>query len=92
MQEINKIVENYCDLNEITKEELLNRSRKREFIEKRAILINILRKKRFTFELIGKVMNLDHSTVMYHTKDFDFIIQHDLELREKYESFKNNLK
>lgn len=89
MQEITKIVDNYCELNEITKEELLNRSRKREFIEKRVILINILRKKRFTFELIGKVMNLDHSTVIYHTKDFDFIIQHDLELREKYETFKN---
>lgn len=92
MQEINKIVNNYCDLNEITKEELLNKCRKREFIEKRMILINILRKKRFTFELIGKVMNLDHSTVIYHTKDFDFIIKYDLELREKYESFKNNLK
>lgn len=89
MQEITKIVENYCELNEITKEELLNRSRKREFIEKRVILINILRKKRFTFELIGKVMNLDHSTIMYHTKDFDFIIKHDLELREKYETFEN---
>lgn len=92
MQELNELIQKFCDFNSITKDQLLIKSRKREFIEKRVVIINVLREKRFTFEAIGEAFDLDHSTIIYHTKDFDFIKKHNLELRDLYNSFNDSFK
>lgn len=84
---MHEIITEYCNATEMTHEQLTIKSRKREIIEKRVILINLLRKNRCKFEAIGEALNLDHTTILYHTKSFDMIIKFDKDLRNKWESF-----
>ena len=91
MEKLQKVIEMYCNATNLSPDTLIVRCRKREIVEKRIILINILRKKCFTFVAIGEALQLDHSTVHHHVKIFEWQSKHDAQLRNKYETILNQI-
>jgi len=62
----------------ITKDEIYSKVRERPLVDARKIMANVLRKyTSATFVNIGKELNVDHSTITYYTKSFDFLCKYD---------------
>jgi len=67
----------------VTKEEILDKTRKRDVVLARAIVVIILRKIGYSWNKIGKEVNKDHTTAMYL---YDTRIKHEfvIKILEKY--------
>lgn len=66
MEEFKLLTDIIEDLYGISKEKLISKSRKRELVELRYVCANILRSETdYTVMNIGKILNIDHSTVCY---------------------------
>ncbi len=74
MQEFDLLASIIQEHEGIAKEVLLSKSRKRPIVELRMVCSNILRTSEndYTLEEIGKQMNIDHATVLYHYKVQEF--------------------
>ena len=73
-KEIDLLVETFCISNEITKEELLSKSRIPQLVKTRAALIYILRGKGLTLSQIGRAMNKNHATIIHSLKKGDSVL------------------
>ncbi|MFH0987424.1 MAG: chromosomal replication initiator protein DnaA [Patescibacteria group bacterium] len=88
----NKIIENVCDFYNVTRKEILSKSRKKELVSPRQIIMHFLREElALSLPSIGvKLGNKDHTTVGYSCekveeklkKDADFAKEIDV-IREK---------
>ena len=73
-------MEHLQKLKEITSKHLLipditNPTRKRKYVEARALMFTILRKNlQHTYEDIGKMFNLTHASVMNGVKEFPYMV------------------
>lgn len=86
-QTIKKLVEDYYTL------KIDSKTRKREYIEARAIYYKLLRdNSRMSLSAIGKTMNKDHATVLYTINKIDDWVQYDKQLRQDYETLTSRLK
>jgi hypothetical protein len=72
-------------IDEVFELDLMNKTRQREYVDARRIFSHILFKEGATLTAIGKYLGLDHASIHYYTKKFEWIIKSDLMLREKYE-------
>lgn len=63
----------------------LKKTRQRDHVQARMIVMKILRDKGYSFSRVAKVLNLNHSSIIHHTKDFDFQLKYDKDLENKYE-------
>lgn len=70
MQEFDLLTSIIQEHEGVAKETLLSKSRKRPIVELRMVCSNILKASEndYTLEEIGKEMNIDHATVLYHYK------------------------
>ena len=80
---------NTDDLKEIVDKvfelDLRRKTRQREYVDARRVFSYILFKEGATLTGIGKYLGINHATVHYYTKKFEWIMKSDLILREKYE-------
>lgn len=69
MEELNFLLESINELYGFDRSTLLSKSRKRDLVELRYVCANILKQETgYTFEYIGLILNLDHSTICYSIK------------------------
>ncbi len=68
--------------------DILNRTRKREYVEGRMIYYKILRDLHYGYKAIGRTLYKDHSTVIHAVRAFDDVTTYDKELYNKYEVIK----
>jgi len=73
---------------DVFKLDVLKKTRKQDHVLARMIVMKILRDKGFSCHRIGKILNLNHSSIIHHTKDFDFRLKYEKELENKYETVK----
>jgi predicted transcriptional regulator len=59
-----------------------NKSRKRPVIDAKKVYCKIMRDFGNTYEKIGNEIGIDHSTVVHHCKDYDYIKKFSTELGE----------
>jgi len=88
MQEFDLLASIIQEHEGIAKETLLSKSRKRPIVELRMVCSNILRTSEndYTLEEIGKEMNIDHATVLYHYKVHNNLMDaHSSRYRNLYE-------
>lgn len=77
--DLKKIVDEVFEL------DLLRKTRQREYVDARRVFSHLLLKEGATLSGVGSYLGLNHATVHYYTKKFEWIIKSDLILREKYE-------
>tara|TARA_R110000787_G_scaffold200245_1_gene311269 strand:+ start:467 stop:865 length:399 start_codon:yes stop_codon:yes gene_type:complete len=77
--DLKKIVDEVFEL------DLLRKTRQREYVDARRVFSHLLLKEGATLSGIGNYLGLNHATVHYYTKKFEWIIKSDLILRERYE-------
>lgn len=58
-----------AEAHELTVEEVMTLSRRRECVQARKRAMVLLRKQGWTLPRIAKVFRVDHTTVLYHTKN-----------------------
>ena len=57
-----------AEAHELTVEEVLAPSKRRECVQARKMAMVLLRKQGWTLPRIAKVFRVDHTTVLYHTR------------------------
>jgi hypothetical protein len=72
-------------VDEVFELDLLRKTRQREYVDARRVFSHLLLKEGATLSGVGSYLGLNHATVHYYTKKFEWIIKSDLILREKYE-------
>jgi chromosomal replication initiator protein len=76
------------DFNGITMQEIVKRSRKREYVDTRRLCIAILRYDyNWTLVKIGKLFDQDHSSVIHSLQKIKELIQVDERVRNQVERF-----
>jgi hypothetical protein len=83
MQDLKEIVNNVFML------DLDAKNRKRGVIDARKIYSKILRDRGYGYELIGRSIEKDHTTVIHYMRSIDFTLKYDRELRDNYITCKN---
>ena len=67
-------------------------TRKRKYVEARAIYYYILRNKfHYSLSAIAKTLNKNHATVLHFTKQFDSWLMYDRVVRTDYQQIENRL-
>jgi len=66
-------------------QKLYKKSRLREIVEPRAVILYLLRKNGMTYMKTGNIFNLDHATVIYHYKRVIELLQVDKAFRKRTE-------
>lgn len=83
---IKDIIEDYYNL------KLDSATRKRKYVEARAIYYYILRNKfHYSLSAIAKTLNKNHATVLHFTKQFDSWLMYDRVVRTDYQQIENRL-
>ncbi len=78
---INQIVKR----KDITLEQLKSKCRKRNLVEARYLYAYIMkRKSKYTLEHIGRIINRDHSIIIYYCNSFEQISKYDKKLFNDY--------
>lgn len=70
-----------------TWEYFTQKKRTRELTDIRKVAANFLYKNRFTNHEIGKHLNLDHSTIVYHRRTFNELIEFDHDIQSLNQQF-----
>lgn len=79
-----------CIRFDVTKEEIRSDSQKNDIVEKRVAISNLLKElTNLGYADIGKIMNRDHATIIYHVKKKYYITG---KLKEDYEFIYNEYK
>lgn len=75
-ESLREFYEDYCDKVEMTLDELYSKSRKREIVEKRMVLMYTLRKSvGMTLHRIANSLNKNHATIIHAVKSIDNFIK-----------------
>lgn len=76
---IKQLVENYFKI------QLNSKTRRKEFVEARAIYYKLLRENtRMSLAAIGKTMNRDHATALHSIRKIEDWLQYDRQLKQDY--------
>ncbi|MGK6342805.1 helix-turn-helix domain-containing protein [Chryseobacterium sp. DT-3] len=86
------VVPAFCSTFNTSINEIKAKSRTQHLVEKRMLLMYLLRRKRCTVESIAFTLDLHHSTVLYHLLVYEDKLKHDRKFREFAEESINNLK
>ena len=95
---LSNIVTQYCNYADITFAELSKRTRVREIVEHRKLLIRFICKykddiKKFSLEKVGSMVGgYHHSSIIHHNRDTQNIIDTDIKFRYRYERMEKYLK
>lgn len=60
------------------------KTRHADYINAKKIFSVLARKRGYTFQQIAAYLGLTHASVINHTKDFEFLLKYDPQLRENY--------
>lgn len=72
MKQAKEFINDYLFKHNVNKKEFMSRSRKRDLVFHRLIVSNVLRRVfDLGFDNCGKLINRDHSSVIYHVKEYD---------------------
>ena len=78
---IKQLVENYFKI------QLNSKTRKKEFVEARAIYYKLLRENtRMSLAAIGKTMNRDHATALHSIRKIKDWLEYDKQLKQDYDT------
>lgn len=55
--------------------DIRSKTRKREFVEARCVFIHYTRLGGFKFQQIGAFLNLNHASIIYQTRQFEYLIK-----------------
>ena len=81
------VINTVCSYCEITKLELLERTRKMTIVDARRLAAKILRDRNYTFSAIGRMLgNLDHASIIHYCRSAENLIQTDEVFRTSYEN------
>ena len=69
---------------EVFEDDILHGRRYRNVIDARKVYSYILRENGYTYSQIARFMLKNHATVMHHCKDAPYLLECDVELKEKY--------
>lgn len=83
------IIEDVCKYFNISKNELISKSRERRFAEPRQIAIFIIRLKFKNYQLkkIGSIFNKDHSTILHSIK----VVENQMKINLKFKMMMNEI-
>jgi|TARA_R110001632_G_scaffold13795_1_gene47104 hypothetical protein len=76
-------------INDTFKIDIVNKTRKQEYVFGRMIYYKILRELGYGFMPIGKTLGKDHSTIIHSIRAFDDITVYDKELYNTYKVIKD---
>ena len=76
-----KIVSDVFKIEDITKQ-----TRLQKYVQARTVVMKILRDNGIGTAQIGDLLNKHHSSIIHHTKNFDFQLRFDKKLHSKYET------
>jgi len=79
-----EIIELKRIVNDVFSVDLEVNNRKVNAVDARKVYSKILKEAGYSYELIGKTINKDHSTVLYYIKNLDSIFTYDKILRDRY--------
>lgn len=83
-----EIIVFYCKVFGMNKQFLLSKVRKTKYCNARSVISNILRnEKNYTLVSISKLLNRDHSTIIWAIRRHDDLMQYDLVYKENYTMF-----
>ena len=81
------VINAVCSYCEITKLELLERTRKMIIVDARRLAAKILRDRNYTFSAIGRMLgNLNHASIIHYCRSAENLIQTDQVFRTSYEN------
>ena len=80
------VINTVCSYCEITKLELLERTRKMTIVDARRFAAKLLRDRNYTFSAIGRMLgNLNHASIIHYCRSAENLIQTDQVFRTSYE-------
>lgn len=63
---------------------ILDKCRKRNYVNARMVYAKILRDENTSYQVIGQSLLKNHASIVYYVKSIDWLIEHDKLLRKKY--------
>lgn len=78
-----RLLECLANLYDITSADILGKCRKAHISEARMIFIHLMRHLGYSTTYLGKLLNRDHTTMIYNTKTFDNRYKYDVMFRKK---------
>jgi len=63
---------------------ILNKCRKRNYVDARMVYAKILRDEKVPYQVIGKSLLKNHASIVYYVRCIDWLLEHDKLLRRKY--------
>lgn len=84
------------DVTGVTREQIIERNRKREIVDARKIISHIMRENtRIGYMALGRLMNQDHATTLYQNRSAGELLIYDPAFQKKYNlvilAFENQL-
>jgi len=64
--------------------DITKKCRKREIVEYKALACYLLRKENKSYPQIGKELNINHATVIYHCKNINIVLRSNKQVRQLY--------
>lgn len=88
-----QIINLVCDNFQITKEQLISKSRKRTFTDPRKITTKLILKylPELSLKEVGGLVNQHYSTIIYNRDNIDSILRTDKWLKDKYKMLLNDI-
>ena len=71
---------------------ILDKCRKRNYVDARMVYAKILRDERTPYQVIGQSLLKNHASIVYYIKSIDWLLEHDKLLRRKYRHCINIIK
>lgn len=63
---------------------ILDKCRKRNYVDARMVYAKILRDEKTPYQVIGQSLLKNHASIVYYVKSIDWLLEHDKLLRRKY--------
>jgi hypothetical protein len=80
-QEVNELKQ---IVNNVFLLDLESKNRKREVVDARKVYSKILRNIGYKYDVIGRSINKDHSTIVHYVSDIESIMPYDRDIKDKY--------
>ena len=85
MINLKDFLNSYVIANDISRDEFISSSRKREIVDSRMIYFAVARNLGgYTLSELGKSVNRDHATVMYAIRNYEHLSSYDESMKHKY--------
>ena len=73
-----------------TWDDVLDKQRHRHLVDLRKVVCKYLYDKKWTYMSIGRLLKLNHATIIHHKNQFENLLGHDAELQSLWVKFKNS--